>query len=341
MRFTRSLTGAAVVGLALTLAACSGPSDSGLSYEDSPLSKYFEASFGGDMSVEEQQKQIDEQTRVQEELMAECMKEEGFEYIPDLDNGGVIISSEDDVVWEPDDKDWVAQYGYGMVNSPYSDSMMTPSEEEYVDPNADYVMSLSESEQTAYYETAYGAPMEGDGSEAEVIEYNWEDAGCQGWAQHEAGGEDPWQAAEFAPLLQKMQELWETSQNAPELAGINAKWSACMEDGGQPGFETQPEAAESISDAQNKIYEEVSLASADGGADGEITPEDMIDPNDTPEMKELGEKEIALALVDLECREKTSYTEESLKVQFALEEKFIADNKADLEAFKAAAEQSE
>lgn len=57
-------------------------------------------------------------------------------------------------------------------------------------------------------------------------------------------------------------------------------------------------------------------------------------------MKELGEREIALALVDLECREKTSFTKKSMEIQFALEEKFIAANKADLDAFKAAAEQS-
>ena len=57
-------------------------------------------------------------------------------------------------------------------------------------------------------------------------------------------------------------------------------------------------------------------------------------------MKALGEREIEIALVDLDCRTKTSYTEEALKIQFDLEERFIADNKAELEAFKAAAEQN-
>ena len=51
-----------------------------------------------------------------------------------------------------------------------------------------------------------------------------------------------------------------------------------------------------------------------------------IDPSESPEMKELGEREIALALVDLECREKTSFTKKSMEIQFALEEKFIAAN---------------
>ena len=57
-------------------------------------------------------------------------------------------------------------------------------------------------------------------------------------------------------------------------------------------------------------------------------------------MKALGERELKLALIDLDCREKTSFATKSLEIQFALEEKFIAENKTELEAFKAAAEQS-
>lgn len=334
MRSTGPLAAIAATALALTLAGCSTGAGE-LTYEDSPLSEYLNSAFGGDMSPEEQQKKFDEQQRKQEELMAECMAKEGFEYTPNLQNGGMIIASDDDdAKWEPDKKSWVEKYGYGIVNNPWSsDSGSQP--EEYVDPNQEYIESLSESEQQAFYETAYGVPPEEDEiPEDGSFEYNWEDAGCQGWAQHELQGDDPWQADEFAELRDKMSELWSSTQDAPEYKTLNSKWSKCMADAGEPGFKTQMEASQSISDEQGKIYE---AAYGDGT---NVDPENMEDPNKSPEMKELGEKEIALALVDLGCREKTDYTQSSLKIQFALEEKFIKDNKAELEAFKAAAEQN-
>lgn len=334
MRTTGPLAVLAASALALTLAGCSGDGGGELSYEDSPLSKYLSAAYGGDLSPEEQQKKFEEEQRKQEELVAECMAKEGFEYTPSTSTGGAISTGED-VEWEPDKREWVEKYGYGMVNSPFSTEAAQPMEE-YVDPNQEYLDSLSESERNAFFETAYGVPpTEEEMGEDGTYEYNWENSGCQGWAQHELQGDDPWQSDEFAELRDKMNELWTTAQDAPEYKTLNADWASCMADGGEPGFTAQPDAAQSISDAQSKIFE-----AAYGDGTTEIDPETVGDPSNSPEMKELGEKEIALALVDLGCREKTNYTEESLKIQFALEEKFIKDNKAELEAFKAAAEQA-
>ncbi|MBO0981949.1 hypothetical protein [Microbacterium sp. SD291] len=337
MRSTGPLAAFAATALALSLAGCAGAGgDEGLSYEDSPLNKYLSAAWGGDMSPEEQQKQMDERQREQEELMAECMAEEGFEYTPNLQNGGMVMSG-DDIKWEPEKKEWVEKYGYGMVNSPFNEQEM-PEPEEYVDPNQEYVESLSESEQQAYYEVAYGVPpTEEEIGEDGSYEYNWEDAGCQGWAQHEIDGEDPWQTDEFADLRKKMEELWGSTQESAEMKDLNAEWAACMEDAGEPGFKTQTEAQMSISDEQSKIYE---ASYGDGTTPVDTESPEFVDPSQSPEMKALGEREIELALVDLDCRKKTGYAEESLKIQFAREEKFIADNKADLEAFKAAAEQN-
>ncbi|WP_102192784.1 hypothetical protein [Microbacterium aurantiacum] len=336
MRTHGSLAIFATTALVLALAGCSGgPGADKLDYEDSPLNKYLSAAWGGDLSPEEQQKQFDEQSRQQEELMAECMAAEGFEYKPNTQNGGVAFS-DDGGEWDPESREWVEKYGYGMVNSPWNEQMEENPPEENTDPNADYIASLSESEQTAYYETLYGAPPEEDAmTEGATFEYNWEDAGCQGAAQHEVQGDDPWQADEFAGLVEKMNELWSSTQESPEFKELNAAWASCMADAGEPGFKAQQDASTSISDEQSKIYE-----AAYGDGTTPVDPETVEDPNKSPEMKKLGEREIELALKDLECRKETSYQEKSLKIQFAQEEKFIADNKADLEAFKAAAEQS-
>jgi hypothetical protein len=338
MRSTGPLAALAATAMMFVLAGCSGTAgDDGLSYEDSPLTKYVTAAYGGDLSPEEQQKQMEENQREIEELVAKCMADEGFEYAPNTDAGGMVMSDSGNE-WEPEKREWVEKYGYGMVNSPFSEQQAEESAEEYVDPNQEYVESLSESEQTAFYETLYGVtPEEDELSEDGSYEYRWEDAGCQGAAQHEVDGEDVWQSDEFADLRSKMEELWTSSQESPELADLNAEWASCMADKGEPGFSAQSEAAQSISDEQTVIYD---TAFGDGSEPVDTESADFVDPSQSPEMKALGERELELALVDLECREKTSYIEESLKLQFAREEKFIADNKAELDAFKAAAEQS-
>lgn len=340
MRSTGPLAALAATAMVFVLAGCSGPSSGGdLSYEDSPLNKYLSAAYGGDLSPEEQQKLSEERQAQTEELVAKCMAEEGFEYAPNTDNGsGMMTSADGD--WEPEKREWVEKYGYGMINSPFAEKQQEATEEEYVDPNQDYVESLSESEQTAFYETLYGpTPDEEEMGEDGSYEYRWEDAGCQGWAQHEVEGEnaDPFQSEEFADLRTKMEEFWTSSQASPEFSELNSAWAACMDDAGEPGFTTQQDAIQSIIDEQTALYD---AAYGDGSEPVDTESADFEDPNESAAMKELGEREIELALVDLECREKTSYAKKSLEIQFALEEKFVADNKAELEAFKSAAEQS-
>ncbi|CAH0169516.1 hypothetical protein SRABI76_01244 [Microbacterium oxydans] len=337
MRSTGPLAALAATAMVFVLAGCTGtPGDDGLTYEDSPLNKYVAAAWGGDLSPEEQQKQSEENQRKVEELVAECMADEGFEYTPNTDNGGMFASADGD--WEPEKREWVEKYGYGMVNSPFNERQEEEPAEEYVDPNQDYVQTLSETEQTAFYETLYGAsPDEDELNEDGSYEYRWEDGGCQGWAQHEIDGDDVWQSDEFSEIRTKMEEFWTTTQEAPELADLNAEWAKCMADGGEPGFTKQADASQSIVDEQNALYD---AAYGDGSEPVDTESPEFVEPSDSPEMKKLGEREIELALVDLDCRKKTSYMEESLKIQFALEEKFIAENKAELDAFKAAAEQS-
>ncbi|MGB4138093.1 MAG: hypothetical protein WA971_16130 [Microbacterium sp.] len=329
-----AMTAIAAISMMVGLAGCSGGPAGELDYEDSPLSKYMSAAFGGDLSQEEQEKKFYEQQRQQEELMAECMAKEGFEYTPN--DHGASISFGDDGMWEPDKKDWVEKYGYGMVNNPYNEQQPEEQpQEEYTDPNQEYVESLSEAEQQAYYETAYGKqPSEEELNEDGSYEWKWENAGCQGWAQHEVEGENPWQDEQFAGLMEKMQKFWEGQQDAPELRELNDAWASCMADAGEPGFSQQYEAQNSISEEQQTLDE---AAWGDGAEP--VDEESFVDPNTTPEMKALGEREIELALKDLTCRDKTDYRQKSLKIQFAAEEKFIAENKAELDAFKAAAEQ--
>lgn len=315
-----SIAVSGAIGFLLVLTACSSPNATSSEEEPpSPLAEYLNAVWGGDLSEEEQQARFEKEDRQREELTAECMAEEGFDYVPNVQTGSLSFGSADD--WRPDDRDWVEKYGYGMVDSPGSD---VPPDEEYVDPNADYVNSLSENEQEAFYEALYGPPVPEDQTNDDgSYEWDWETAGCYGWAQNEMSQEDPTQSDEFAPLMEAMDEFWTGLPTRPEFVELDAEWSTCMDEAGFPGFAAQTDAQESIIEEQNAYWE--SNPEAPG--------------MDDADMKALQEKEIELALADLDCREEVDYRDRYRTVQFAAEEEFIDDHKADLDALKAAAAQ--
>ncbi|KNC18943.1 hypothetical protein AC792_09620 [Arthrobacter sp. RIT-PI-e] len=326
MRLSPSLTAVlcASLGGSLLLAGCAS-SEETTTAEESPLTQYFSAAYGGDLSPEEQEEQFREDNREREELVAQCMTEEGFEYIPNVQNASFMSGGE----WEPDSREWVAQYGYGMINYPGRDEPV-PEEEQYVDANQDYIESLSESEQTAFFEALHGPmPDEEAMMSDEPMEYDWTTAGCFGWAENErGGGEDPFSTEEHKPLMDAMDEFYQNTMDSPELAEIDAAWSSCMSDAGHPGFSAQYDAQTSINEASNALYE-----SSAGAA-----PEEMVMPDEAA-MADLGEKEIELALADLDCREETDYRERQQEVQFEQEQQFVDDHQDQLEALKADIEQ--
>ncbi len=310
--------GAFGIALVVGLAGCSlfPGAETELDWEDSPLSTYLNSQEG--MSEEEMNEHFAAQQQEVEEFVAECMSEEGFEYIPvDQSQTGSIISSGDE--WDPESREWVEEYGYGAINFPGRDDQPDPGTE-FVDPNQEYVASLSESEMAVYYETLYGPqPTEEELNEDGSYEYDPENAGCYGRAQLEVAGGDPYSSEEFKPIVEAINEFYMGLATAPALSELNAAWSSCMAAAGYPGFATQSDAQNSIYDELNAYYEGM----------GEYIEDD-------PALDEIQEREIALALADLDCRESTDYRQESLRVQFELEEEFVQEHKAELEAFKAA-----
>lgn len=338
----RSLV-ALIATATLALTGCAGGVDGGdgkLSYEDSPLSKYLSGLFSGglspDATPEEQQQYWNEQQRKTEELVAQCMTEQGFEYVPNnpsIESPIPVDSGED--VWRPDDRDWVEKYGYGAVNNPWQDQggenpEPVPMPTAPADPNQEYVESLTEAEQQAYYEALYGKPQEPEPGE-DVVEYDWRDGGCYGYANHEVNGDNPWEQEENKPILDAIQKFYETMQNSPEFAKLDADWAACMAEAGYGGFAKQMDAQDSIYQLINKYWENAPQG------DGEQNPD--FGTMKDPEYAKIADQELPLALADLTCREKTDYRQQQLRIQFAAEEQFIADHKEELDALKARAEQ--
>lgn len=319
------------------LAGCASSSETPAAEEEeqSPISEIFASAYGADLSPEEQQAKYTEDEREREDLVAQCMTEEGFEYTPNLQTASMDFSSGEE--YDFDSREWVAQYGYGMVNYPGKEEMQNGDMGEYVDANADYVASLSESEQQAFNEALYGAAPDPEDMplEGEAMEYDWTTAGCYGWAENERGVVDPMASDEHKPLMDAMNEFYEGSMNSPELADIDAAWASCMTDAGRPGFDKQGDAQNSISEEMNSFYEDMPMPTIEEGA-GDMAAPPM---PDEAAMTALGEKEIELALIDFDCRESTDYQEKSNEVRFAQEQQFVDDHQAEIDALKADLEQ--
>ncbi|GAB7191453.1 hypothetical protein NUM3379_21600 [Kineococcus sp. NUM-3379] len=323
-RGTRHILLSAPLLAACVLTACSGTPDTAASAEPTrtpALETYFQAVYGGGLSEEEREKRADEQIERSNELIAQCMKEQGFEYTSDAPVGESAASEEE---WDPESREFVAQYGYGAVNQPGGDGAGAAAED--ADPNAAYVASLSESERAAYEEALAGRqPTEDEMAALESGEqtWDWTQGGCSGKAYHEITGDDPLQSDEHKGLNDAITKFFEEQSTWPELAELNSAWSTCMTEAGHPGFTTQ-------TDAQASIYDKQSTLRESAGPDGEPDP---------AALDALAEEEVELALVDLDCREKTDFRSKFDDVNFEKQQQFVDDHKAELEAVKADAEQ--
>lgn len=332
----RPLTSLIALGAAsvLALAGCAGGagSQSGRSSvaeeELGPLDAYFSALWDQE---EWTQERYDEENLRREELIAQCMTKEGFEYVPNTNNGGTVMYEDDydGPAW--DSLEFAERYGYGVVDWPGREDVVEDdsSYEEYVDPNQGYIDSLSESEQQAYFETLYGVPQEYEEpleGEEEVYEYDWEENGCWGWAENElnAGSvTNAWEDPEFEDLFAALEEMWTASQEAPDIVAANQEWVTCMDEAGFPGFVRQEDAMNSMYERQNQIYED---ASTDG--------EEWVEP-DRALFDALQEEEIALATADWKCKDKVNYNERLRKADFQAQQDFVDTHRAQLDALVA------
>jgi hypothetical protein len=302
----------------LLAAGCSSdkdPNASAVSEDDAgPLSAYFEA-FMGDMEDQD----WSEMGRRSEEVVAACMIEQGFEYKQqDMSDMNESIEENEGDADAYGSEAYAAENGYGMFTSFDSSKDDGDGEQEWVDPNADYVAGMSEEEQAAYYAALHGEQPEV--AEGDMLESgDWTTQGCQGKASHEVYEEGQiWGDPEFESLQEEMTALYERAQSDPEVAEVNQKWATCVSDAGFADFARPDEAISSISDEFNTLMSG--------------TTEEAPEPDPTT-VAEFKKKEIALAVADARCKKSTDYDGSVRKVQFALEQEFVDQHKAELDAW--------
>ena len=323
LRWSTAIT---LVG-ALALAGCSDGAKPATTseIEAGPLGKILETVWGPPSQEDFNRKQDEI-----EKLVADCMAAEGFTYIPMVVHSTGSFTEEDAA--EQNTKEWAAKNGYGMLGVEEVPEEPDPEAEptqDWVDPNADYMNSLSEAEMAAFEAALYGTAW--DVTEEEMMDedfvYSWENNGCQGAAQHEVLDDNLYDDPRFTGLMASIEEVYSEARTAPEVLAAAAKWSDCMADAGYTGLTTIDDAWQSVNEAQSELY---------GWEDAEADPSG---PSDE-EIATFRELEIATAVADFDCREKVDWEAVNREVTIRLEEAFVKDNKVALDELVAAGQEA-
>lgn len=257
-----------------------------------------------------------EQQRQVEETVAQCMRNEGFEYTP-VDYSQFDSFEEDD--WNPADRDWVAENGLGISTGIGGETFAEPvGQDDFKDPNADYVSTLSEGEQTAYYRVLYGDDVESeansevdfdDPAAVEAYEEAYENRANKGcydtaWDQtNEASAVD----AVFSALDDSFEDIEARVLIDPRLSDGLTSWTACMAESGydfaspDEMWDAAQERSEEIWGSFSSPFEAYTEEDLEGLSDEqfeELYPEPELDQELIDEIQEW---EIAVALADFDC----------------------------------------
>ncbi|MBL3699749.1 hypothetical protein [Leucobacter luti] len=353
-----TVTALGVVASAALIFTTACSSDSGASkIQEGPLSAYFTQI---DEALSQSANYGAAENDAVENAVAECMTAEGFEYTPEKWVDGE--PSDEDEDGDSAGQEWgslefAKTYGFGIADWPGRDEALDDTTIELDDeptaesPNIAYVEQLSESEQEAYADALYGTDTGAElpGGDLEVLaptveEEEEEDfepganppaahVGCYQQAQAALDLDaDPYAEIYEDPAFQ---DLWdaldEYSENDidPEVqATLDAEWQECM-----AGKGLTSEAAGGREELASPLYDEY-----DQLAQGE-NEDDYIDLTGDA-AAEFTQREIELAVPDAECAQSVRYDERLANAYNELEQAFVDQHKAQLDALVAGVQKS-
>ena len=281
----------------------------------SPLDEFL--GFGVEPSAEDQA-ESDQQQRQVEQLIADCMHAQGFEYTAFDPSTAPPTAGP----WDLPPDEFARQYGYGITTIDRGDMSSN-------DPNAPMVEAMSVPEKQAYYQALYGDMLTVDENgdlakrmpAAPGAAAAPDTESCSAKAGAEVYGDAEEQATEgqtdaFGPLQQEMSALYERVESDQRVVDARTTWSNCMADAGYPGFADIYDPSVEVSDRATALMgDSMDPAAADPAA-----------------LDELRTYEIAVATSDLACR--ADYDAVHQQAQTELEQSFIDANRAELEQYR-------
>jgi hypothetical protein len=318
--------------------------------EPGPLDEYVAQVYGydeADAQAEAQAQMDDEQHRA-EEIVAACMQEQGFDYVPWETTDTLGTMPELGVEWGT--REFAERYGYAISIDPWAGSDVSDKlEQEAADPNADYVAAMTESQQLAYYAALYGedsaeaTPDEADVAErsddAEGTEWDWTTAGCQGKAHHEVyeGDQEP---DRFGDLQEDISAMWVQVSTDPRVADADADWASCMADAGYAGLTRQADASTDLSAEWSEIqgWDDPTYLAQTEDWDWDADPAGPPAPTPDPDaVAAFTDRELAQAVADIDCKDTVDYDARWSAVNLEIQQDFVDAHRAELDAWVEAA----
>ena len=269
-----------------------------------------------------------------QQLIAECMNDEGFEYVPEdpgYDETGL------DEIQALSAEDFAAVYGYGITTV---DARRLHEEASEENPNDAIRRALSPEGQRAYTEALSGAAAAADKYGEPIPEDADATPGCEAEAEAAVYGDRTKEPipVEFDALREAIDVLETQIANDQRVAEAADAWSDCLSDAGLPGYD-QP--GDPQVDITNRHWDVFGLEPPEGAV-GETGQDGVFIPGPSPSrfgtvadpeaLAELQDYEIAVAVVDLGCR--SEYDATVSEVRDEVEQAFIDSNRSELERFK-------
>lgn len=275
--------------------------------------------------------------REAQEAIAVCMAEQGFEYIP-------FVPSQDmgGFVGPENQEEFVELYGFGIATMILEEQQMDEAameEEMAKDPNNAIVEVMSEDEQQEYYAALHGVEPDIDYesmTEEEINEFyeDWIPEGCYNDAYEELWGGEADMAfyEQFGPL---MEEIFVGVESDPRIVDLEATWSACMADQGYDfteHFDVEVYLLQRLEDVG--AIRDLDI-DPEGMGYGYGSTEEPIEPGSpmAVAVQEIADEELLIAKADLVCS--ADQEEVWQEVYQEAEQRFIEENLAELEQFKA------
>lgn len=293
--------------------------------------------------TEESDEQIAERMAAVEAVVAQCMAEQGFEYVL------IEFRPRDDDATDaqpPADLDGVElaeQYGYGIATAPTDPSSGASVASEWVDLNGPIVEAMSSAERSAYY-LALNGVGQGEAYAQGEEPYDWTRHGCGARAQQEVPGaiRPQFDMSAFEALDSDIRAMWGAVADDPRLVPVVEAWSQCMSEAGYPGMTDVDQPREEISAAAEAIWQETygSLV-VDVSTDDYMSSPAYLEAKAETERRlaELAGTEVPLAVADTRCAEETGYWEVHGQATLDTEKAFYAAREGEFEAWRLAYEE--
>ncbi|MEM9134951.1 MAG: hypothetical protein AAF962_21785 [Actinomycetota bacterium] len=340
-------------------AACGSDTTSAES-ADSPLAEFLgDDVLAFDLDDQEAaQQQFIEQERARQEIIATCMQDLGFEYIPrDPEQFTFFDEEGDGPEWGT--TEWTEKYGFGISTQWFSQQQVGPDlvgyddsfvGEDIEDPNQEIVSAMSESESEAYYEALYGGDdafpqidetLSEEEIDAQFEDFEWQPQGCEGEAY--ASEDSPERF--YIEFSDELDEMWERIESDPRIAEAEAEVSACVSEKGftftamDDVYQTFESRLQELDGAQD-MFPEVSEAEIEEMTEAELEelfnqgPPPLSDA-DLSVLAEIQADEIATAVAVEECGggwEAQSELFDEVRIEY--EQEFVDANADRLSEFK-------